>query len=76
MHVTDSSLSLLSGSYSYGTTISPSNDSDYDLVLKVSLKPQDLEHHTQLEDVARTFRRLYPKKSQTSQDNTNLDLQQ
>jgi hypothetical protein len=76
LHITDSSLSFLSGSYSRSTTISPRDDSDYDLDLKVFLKPQDSEHHTQLEDVARAFGDSNPKKSQTSQDNTNLDFQQ
>jgi len=78
LHLTDSSLSLLSGSYSHSTKISPIDDIDCDLMLEVFLKPQDSEDNTLLEDVARALRRLYPKKSQTqtSQDNTNLDLQQ
>ncbi len=76
LHITDSSLGILSGSYSQSTKISPRDDSDYDLALEVFLKPQDSEDNAKLEDVVRALRRFYSEKSKTSQDDSNLELQE
>jgi len=76
LHITDSSLSFLSGSYSRSTTISPRDDSDYDIDLEVFLKRQGSEDNTKTEDVVRTLLELYSKKSKTSQAKTNLNLQE
>lgn len=76
LHLTDSSLGIVSGSYSHSTKTSPIEDSDYDLVLEVFLKPQDSEDNPKLEDIVRALRRFYSEKSKTSQDDANLDLQE
>ncbi len=76
LHITDSSLSLLSGSYSRSTKISPIDDSDYDIDLEVFLKLQESEDNAKLENFVRAWRRFYFEKSKTSQDDTNLDLQE
>ena len=72
LYITNSSLSLLSGSYSHSTKISPIDDID----LEVFLKPQESEDNAKLEDFVRALRRFYSEKSKISQDDTNLDLQE
>ncbi len=76
LHITDSSLGIVSGSYSHSTKISPIDDSDYDLVLEVSLKPQDSEDNAEIKDFVRAMLKFYSEKSKTSQDDTNLDLKE
>jgi hypothetical protein len=76
LHITDSSIGILSGSYSRSTKISPIDDSDYHIDLEVFLKPQESEDNAKLEDFVRTLRRFYSRKSKKSQDDINFDLQE
>ncbi|MEP0794225.1 ribbon-helix-helix protein, CopG family [Trichocoleus sp. DQ-A3] len=68
LHVTDSSLSFLSGSYSYNTKISPIDNSDSELALELFQRPQDSEDNAKIKDFLRALQRFYSEQYKTSQD--------